>query len=163
VFKQISLYTISIVVLAFLQHFILSNVVILGASPDILAVFIAFVSVIIGQRTGTTFGFASGLIVGSLSGNIGLCALIGTVEGFIAGFFHVSEESHPTLTKKRRMFYSASATSIAGGNLLLALMNNPLALPLYFRIPSLVIVGTLMSMLLTVLMYQLALKKTMRD
>ncbi len=162
-FKKIFLSSISIVVLAFLQHFVFSNLVILGASPDILAVFIAFASVTIGQRTGTTFGFASGLIVGILSGNIGLSALIGTVEGFVAGFFHVSEESHPTLTKKRRMFYSASLTSIAIGNLLLALMNNPMALPLYYRIPSMVVIGTLMNIFLTVLMYQLALKKTMRD
>ncbi|NTV03072.1 MAG: rod shape-determining protein MreD [Chlorobiaceae bacterium] len=150
-------------VLAVIQHFIFSRVVILGASPDILAVFIAYVSVIIGQRTGIVFGFSAGLIAGFLSGNPGLAALIGTVEGFTAGFFHVSPDSHPTMVKKRRMFYSGAATSIAAGNLFQALLSNPLALPAWVRIPSMVILGTLSSMFLAVLIYQLALKRTLRD
>lgn len=151
------------VALAVIQHFIFSRVVILGASPDILAVFIAYVSVVIGQRTGTTFGFAAGLIAGFLSGNPGLAALIGTIEGFTAGYFHVSPDSHPTMVKKRRMFYSGTATSIAAGNMLQALLSNPLALPAWVRIPSMVILGTLSSMFLAVLIYQLALKRILRD
>ena len=151
------------VVLAVFQHFVFSRLVIFGASPDILAVFIAFVSVIIGQRTGTTYGFAAGLLAGFFSGNIGLAALVGTVEGFMAGFFHVPAESHATVVKKRRMFYSGTATSIATGNLLQALLDNPLAIPLYFRIPSMVVIGTLTSLFLAILIYQLVLKKTLRD
>jgi hypothetical protein len=150
-------------VLALLQHFIFSRLVILGASPDIMAVFIAYVSVIIGQRTGIIFGFASGLASGILSGDPGLAALIGTVEGFTAGFFHVSPESHPTIVKKRRMFYSGGATSIALGNLLHTLLSNPLALPAWVRIPSVLIIGTMSSMFLAVLIYQLALKKILKD
>lgn len=150
-------------VLALLQHFIFSRLVILGASPDILAVFIAFVSVFVGQRTGTTYGFAAGLIAGFLSGNIGLSALVGTVEGFTAGFFHVAEDSHSTSVKKRRMFYFASGTALVAGNLLQALLSDPLALPPYIRIPSMVVIGTMTSMVLTVLAYQLALKKFLRD
>ncbi|NTU69117.1 MAG: rod shape-determining protein MreD [Chlorobiaceae bacterium] len=151
------------VVLAILQHFIFSRLVILGASPDILAVFVAYVSVIIGQRTGIVFGFSAGLIAGFLSGNPGLAALIGTIEGFISGFFHVSPESHPTMVKKRRMFYFGAATSIAAGNFIQTLLSNPLALPAWVRIPSVLIIGTLMSMFLAVLIYQLALKKILRD
>ena len=151
------------IMLAILQHVIFSRVVILGASPDIMAVFIAYVSVIIGQRTGIVFGFSSGLISGLLSGNPGLAALIGTVEGFTAGFFHVSPESHPTMVKKRRMFYSGGATSIAAGNLIQTLLSNPLALPAWVRIPSVLVIGTASSMFLAVLIYQLALKKILRD
>ncbi|NTU91084.1 MAG: rod shape-determining protein MreD, partial [Chlorobiaceae bacterium] len=48
-------------------------------------------------------------------------------------------------------------------NLLFALLINPMAVPLYFRIPSLLVIGTLSSMVLTVLMYQLVLKKLQKD
>jgi rod shape-determining protein MreD len=163
VLKKYPFYTVSVIVLAIVQHFFVSKLVILGSSPDILGVFIAFTSVMLGQRTGTSYGFASGLFAGFLSGNLGLSALIGTIEGFVAGYFHVPEESHATSVKKRRMFYFASGTAIASGNLLLSLLTNPLAVPVYLRLPSLVIIGTLSSMLLTVLLYQLLLKKLQRD
>ena len=163
VLKKYPLYTVSLIVMAVLQHFAFSKLVIFGASPDILAVTITFASVILGQRTGTTFGFAAGLIAGFLSGNPGLFALVGTVEGFLAGYFHVPEDSHATSVKKRRMFYFASGTALVAGNLLLATLSNPLALPFYVRIPEMVIFGTMMSMILTVLMYQLALKRLLRD
>lgn len=161
--KKYPFYTISLIVLALVQHFVLSKLVVFGASPDILAVFIAFTSVMLGQRTGTTYGFGVGLFAGFLSGNLGLSALIGTVEGFVAGYYHVPEESYATTVKKRRMFYFASATALVAGNLLMALLNNPMAVALYIRIPALVIIGTLTSMLLTVLLYQLVLKKLQRD
>lgn len=150
-------------VLAILQHFLFSRLVILGASPDLLAVFVAYVSVIIGQRTGIIFGFSAGLLAGFLSGDPGLAALVGTLEGFIAGFFHVSPESHPTMVKKRRMFYFGAATAIAAGNLLHTLLSNPLALPAWLRIPSVMVIGTASSLFFAVLAYQLALKKILKD
>jgi len=151
------------VMLVLVQHFFVSRLVILHASPDILAVFIAFISMSIGQKTGTTYGFAAGLISGFLTGNIGLSALIGTVEGFSAGYFHVPDESHATWVKKRRKFYIAATTALLLGNLLQALLNDPLSLPLYVRLPEMVIIGTIMSMLLATLMYKLVLKKLLRD
>jgi len=163
VLKKYPFYTVSLIVLAIVQQFVVSKLVIFGATPDILAVFIAFTSVMLGQRTGTNYGFAAGLFLGFLSGNIGLSALVGTVEGFLAGYYHVPEESYATTVKKRRMFYFASATALVAGNLLFALLINPMAVPLYFRIPSLLVIGTLSSMVLTVLMYQLVLKKLQKD
>lgn len=150
-------------ILVLVQHFFISRLVILHASADILVVFIAFISMSIGQRTGTTYGFVSGLVMGLLSGNIGMSALIGTVEGFVAGFFHVPEESHATSVKKRRMYYGAGITALVSGNLLTALLNNPLSLPLYVRLLEIVILGTIMSMLLGALMYRFVLQKLLRD
>ncbi len=149
--------------LILVQHFFVSRLVILHASPDILAIFIAFVSMSIGQRTGTTYGFAAGLISGILTGNVGMSALIGTVEGFAAGFFHLPEESHATWIKKRRMFYIAATVALVSGNLLTALLNDPLSLPLYVRIPELVILGTIMSMILGTLIFHFVLRKLLRD
>lgn len=162
-FKKYPLYTVSIIVLAILQHFVFSKLVILNASPDLLCLIIALISMSLGQRTGTTYGFAAGLIMGFLSGNLGLSALVGTVEGFAAGFFHVPEDSHATSMHKKRMFYIASLTALLSGNILQALLNNPLSLPMYVRLPEMAILGTGMSMLIATLMYHLVLKKFMRD
>jgi rod shape-determining protein MreD len=163
VLKKYPFYTVTLAVLVLVQHFILSRVVIFGASPDLLAVFIAFASMMIGQRTGTTYGFAAGVFAGFLSGDIGLSALVGTIEGFTAGYFHVPEGSYATSTKKRRMFYYAALAALASGNLTLAIAADPMGIPLYLRLPSLVILGTGMSMALTVLAYRLVLKKLHRD
>ncbi|UWX57058.1 rod shape-determining protein MreD [Chlorobaculum sp. MV4-Y] len=157
------LYTIAVIILAFVQRFLVSKLLILHVSPDILAIFIAFISMSTGQRTGTNFGFGAGLVAGVLSGDLGLSALLGTAQGFVAGFFHVPQESHATSVKKKRMFYAASATALIAGNLLQSLLSDPLSLPLYVRIPETVILGTLMSMMLTVLLYHFALKKLLKD
>ena len=161
--KKYFLYIAIVVALAFTQRFLVSKLLVLNAAPDILAIFIAFISVTVGQRTGTNYGFGAGLIAGILSGNLGLSALVGTVQGFAAGFFHVPEESHATSVKKKRNFYAASVTALVAGYLLQSILSDPLALPLYVRIPESVIIGTLMSMVLTVLVYHFALKKLLKD
>jgi len=161
--KKYFLYIALAFILALAQRFLFSKLLILHASPDVLAIFIAYISVSAGQRTGVNYGFGTGLVAGMLSGNLGLSALIGTVQGFAAGFYHVPEESHATSVKKKRMFYAASLTALIVGNLLQSIMLDPLALPLYIRMPETVILGTLMSMTLTVLTYHFALKKLLRD
>lgn len=161
--KKYFLYITIAVVLAFLQRFLFSKLLVLHVSPDILAVFIAFISMSVGQRTGTSFGFAAGLLAGILSGNLGLSALVGTVEGFAAGFFHVPEESHATSVKKKRMFYFAALSALIVGNLLQSILCDPLSLPLYIRLPETLIIGTLMSMALAVLAFHFGLKKLLKD
>lgn len=150
-------------VLALMQHFVISRLLVLHTAPDLMALFIAFISVSVGQRTGTSYGFAAGLIGGFLSGNLGLEALIGTCEGFVAGYFHVPEESHATSTRKKRMFYSASVAALITGNALRSLLHDPLSLPLYIRLPEALILGPLMSMVFAVLSYHFVLKKLLRD
>ncbi|HHE33277.1 MAG TPA: rod shape-determining protein MreD [Chlorobaculum parvum] len=161
--KKVFLYTGFMLVLAFLQHFLVSKLVLWHTAPDLIPLFIAFISVTIGQRTGLSYGFASGIIVGFLSGHIGIEALIGTFEGFVTGFFHVPEESHATSTRKRRKFYMASTTALVTGYALRAFMSDPLSLPIYIRLPESIILGTLMSMIICVLAYHFALKKLLRD
>ncbi|ACF11011.1 rod shape-determining protein MreD [Chlorobaculum parvum NCIB 8327] len=161
--KKIFFYTAFMIVLAFVQHFLVSKLVLWHTAPDVMPLFIAFTAMSIGQRTGTSYGFAAGIISGFLSGSIGMEALIGTIEGFVAGFFHVPEESHATSTRKRRKFYMASAAALLTGNALRAIMSDPLSLPIYIRLPEALILGTLMSMIICVLAYHLALKKMLRD
>lgn len=151
------------IILAFVQHFAISRVLILHTAPDLPALFIAFISMSVGQRSGTSFGFAAGLLSGFLSGNIGLGGLVGSSQGLVAGFFQVPEESHATSIKKRRMYYAASATSIITGNTIHSLLSDPLALPLYVRLPEAIILGTLMSMPLAILIWHTGLKKMVKD
>lgn len=162
-FKKYPIYTAAAVALVLGQHFLFSKLVILYASPDILGVFIAFLSVTLGQRTGTTYGFFTGLFLGILSGNVGLCALAGTFTGFAAGFFHVPGDSHATTAKKRRMLYFGTGTGLVAGSLVQTLLSNPLALPAYVRIPATTGLGTLMGMLVVVATYRLILKNLMTD
>ncbi len=150
-------------VLAFMQHFAVSKLTLLYTAPDVMALFIAFMAMSVGQRTGISYGFAAGLISGLLSGSIGMEALIGTCEGFAASFFHVPEDSHATATRKRRKLYIASATALVTGNALRAIMSDPLSLPLYIRLPESIVLGTLTSMILCVLAYHFVLKQQFRD
>jgi rod shape-determining protein MreD len=155
VFKKYPLYTVFVLLAILVQHFVLSKLVILHVAPDLLTIVIAFVAI--------TVGFISGLLIGFLSGNPGLFALIGTVEGFVAGFFHVPEDSHATSVKKRRMFYLSALFALLSGNMLQAILNDPLSLPLFMRIVTLAGLGTLLSMLISVIMYYLLLKKILTD
>lgn len=145
------------------QHFFISKLIILHTSPDLSAIFIAFISMSVGQRSGTSFGFATGLISGFLTGNIGLGGLVGSSQGLVAGFFHVPEESHATSVKKKRMFYSASLAAVITGKTLYALLSDPLSLPLYLRLPEALILGSSMSMLLAIAAWHAGLKKTVKD
>lgn len=145
------------------QHFVISKLLILHTSPDLPAIFIAFLSMSVGQRTGTSVGFATGLISGLLTGNIGLGGLIGSSQGLIAGLFHVPEESYATSVKKKRMFYSASLAAIITGKSLNALFSDPLSLPLYLRLSESLILGSIVSMVLAVLVWHAGLKKMLKD
>jgi rod shape-determining protein MreD len=163
VIRKYPLYTVLMIVLCLVQHFVISRMVLLHAAPDLLAIFIAFVGMSIGQRTGTTYGFIAGLISGFLTGNIGMAALVGTVQGFVAGYSHVPDDSHATSTQKKRMFYLAVFTALLAGNTIQALLNNPLAQPLIIRILTLVVLTTLITMILSIGVYHLILKKKFTD
>lgn len=151
------------IILCLIQHFLVSRWVIFGATADILTIFTAFTSMTLGQRTGTTYGFAAGILTGFLTGNIGLSALARTIEGFSAGFFHVPEHSHATSVKKRRMLYLSVLTALVCGNIIQSILSNPLSLPLALRIVTLVVIGTALTMLPTVIVYHLFLKKILTD
>ena len=87
---------------ALLQEFGLTRLTLYNVSPDVITVFLAFLAVSAGQRASTSFGFAVGILTGILSGNMGLNMLSRTVEGFIAGYFHIPEDSHATAKQKKK-------------------------------------------------------------
>ena len=162
-FNKYIYYTISMVVLCLVQHFLMSRLVLFNATPDVLTIFIALASMSLGQKTGTTYGFVSGMIIGFLSGNIGLSALIRTIEGFVAGYCHVPESSHATSTQKKRMFYLATFIALVAGNFVRSVFANPLAQPFILRMAVLVVLVTAMTMIISIGAYHLILKKFLTD
>lgn len=146
-----------------LQVFGFSKLTLLGVSPDAVTVFLVFMSVFTGQRQGMTYGFAAGFVCGVLSGNMGIVLLTRTIEGFTAGYCHVPENSHATMTQKSRMLYLAVVLASFAGNLAFSLVVNPLGEPLLYRIFVSGALACMMNLLLTVTVFRLFLRKTLSE
>jgi rod shape-determining protein MreD len=145
------------------QVFGLSHLTLFTVSPDALSILLAFISVTIGQRTGTTFGFAAGVLTGLFSGNMGLSMLARTVEGFIAGYFHIPENSHATSKQKTKRLYGAAIAASFAANAVYAAGYNPLGLSPIYRIVVLGLLESLITLILAFIVNWLLLRKTLSD
>lgn len=148
-----------IAVLCAVQHYAVSRLAVFGVYPDIVTIFIAFAAMRHGQKQGTSYGFIAGIATGLLSGNIGLETLTKTIEGFVAGYFHISEDSHASSRQKRQMYYKGVFLASLFGRALYTLMANVLSLPVALHVTFSIGVGTLLTMIVAVLVYQVFLKK----
>lgn len=161
--KTFTLSLILLVAACLLQVFVFSRLTLFGVSPDAVTVFLAVIAVFTGQRTGMTYGFASGILCGLLSGNIGVSLLTRTIEGFVAGYCHVPEDSHATMTQKSRMLYLAVVLASFAGNLVFNLVKNPLGEPLLYRIIVSGALVCMMNLLVTVTVNRLILRKNLSE
>ncbi len=161
--KTLTLPIIILLAVSLLQVFGFSRLTLLGVSPDAVTVFLAFMSVFTGQRKGMTFGFAAGFLAGALSGNMGIVLLTRTIEGFTAGYCHVPENSHATMTQKSRMLYLGIVLATFAGNLVFSLVKNPLGEPLLYRVFVSGALACMMNLLLTVAVYRLFLRKSLSE
>jgi rod shape-determining protein MreD len=161
--RNVPLYTFILCVFILVQEFGLSHLSIFGVSPDLVTIFLAFIGVTIGQRTGMSFGFAAGIVTGILSGHMGLHMLARTFEGFIAGYFHIPEESHANKKQKMKRIYWSVVTAGFLANAVLASGYNPLGLSLPYRIMVLGGVESLLTLILAVILKLLFLKKSLAD
>ncbi|MGB0131254.1 rod shape-determining protein MreD [Chlorobium sp.] len=161
--KTLTLPIIILLAVTLLQVFGFSRLTLLGVSPDAVTVFLAFMSVFTGQRKGMTFGFAAGFLAGALSGNMGIVLLTRTIEGFTAGYCHVPENSHATMTQKSRMLYLGVVLASFTGNLVFSLAKNPLGEPLLYRVFVSGALACMMNLLLTIAIYRLFLRKTLSE
>ncbi len=150
-------------IIAMVQVFGLSRITILGVSPDIVTIFLALMAVLIGQKAGMSFGFLAGTITGLFSGNLGLHMLARTVEGFIAGFFHIPEQSHATARQKINRTYSAIVTAGFLANAISAAGYNPLGLSPLYRIVVLGALESLFTLILAIIANWLFLRKSLSD
>uniref|UniRef100_Q3ARE8 Uncharacterized protein n=1 Tax=Chlorobium chlorochromatii (strain CaD3) TaxID=340177 RepID=Q3ARE8_CHLCH len=145
------------------QEFALNRLTLFHAAPDMVTIGIAVLALLQGQKKSTTAGFIVGTIIGMISGNMGMAMLSRSVEGFIAGYFYEPEDSHATSHQIRRSFFFAILLSGFVANALLSLGDNPLALPLAYRLLATGIAEALMTYLLAWLLHWLFLKKLLAD
>ena len=148
---------------ALVQEFGLTRLTLFNVSPDVVTIFLAFLAVTVGKRSSTSFGFAVGILTGILSGNMGLNMLSRTVEGFIAGYFHIPEDSHATAKQKIRRFYSAIVIAGFCGNAVIASGYNPLGLLPAYRVIVLGLLEALFTIILAVILHWFFLKKSFVD
>ncbi len=161
--KKYSLYIGILFIVSLVQALGLSHLTLFNVSPDIVTIFIAFIAVTVGQKSGTSFGFVAGLITGILSGNMGLNMLARTIEGFIAGFFNTPENSHATSRQKSNRLYWALVTSGFCANTVLSVGYNPLALSPVYRIFVLGFLESLFTLILAVIITRLFLRQSLAD
>ncbi len=148
---------------ALVQEFGLNRLTFFTVSPDVVTIFLAFLAVTAGQRSSVSFGFATGILTGILSGNMGLNMLARTLEGFIAGYFHIPEDSHATAKQKTRRFYSAIVFAGFCGNAVIATGYNPLGLLPAYRIFVLGFLEALFTFTLAIILHWFFLKKSLAD
>lgn len=161
--RNIPIYIAILFVVCAVQVFGLSHLSFFNVSPDAISVFLAFISIIMGQRIGTTFGFAAGTLSGIFSGNLGLTMLAKTVESFIAGYFHIPENSHATAKQKSKRLYGAVVTGSFAAHAVFAAGYNPLNLSPLYRIVVLGLLASLFALILAVIVNWLLLRKTFSD
>ncbi|MBI5470855.1 MAG: rod shape-determining protein MreD [Ignavibacteriae bacterium] len=105
--RRIVSYTLLTVLLVAL-HSTLVNVISIGtAIPDVLLIWIVYISITSTQLNGTLAGFAIGLLVDLISGNdgmLGLSALTKAVAGFLAGYFYNENMTEQTLAGWKFVF-----------------------------------------------------------
>lgn len=161
--KKYPLYIGILFIVALVQEFGLSHLTLFDVSPDIITIFIAVISVTVGQKSGTSLGFMAGLLSGILSGNMGLNMLARTVEGFIAGFFNIPAGSHATATQKTKRIYLAIVTAGFCANSVLAAGYNPLAISPVYRIFVLGVIESVLTLILAVIVTRLFLRQSLAD
>ena len=139
----------------------MNRLALFNVSADIITIFIAFIAIIAGQKTSTTFGFAAGIFSGLVSGNMGLSMLSRTIEGLVAGYFHISEDNHPTTRQINTRFFSATVISGFCANAVMDTGYNPLGLPFLHRIVVLGLAESFFTLILAVILHWLFLKKAL--
>ncbi len=158
-FKHTIINSLLLIVLCIVQQYAVSRLVIFGVFPDIVTIFITFTAIRYGQKQGTTNGFMAGLVTGILSGNMGIEALTKTIEGFVAGYFHIPEDSHASSRQKKQLYYKGVLMASLTGRILYTLMVNVLALPTTWHMAYSIGVATLLTMIVSVFAYQLFFRK----
>lgn len=161
--KKYPLLLFILLLVVLVQEFGFSHLLLLEVFPDAITILLAFIGVLKGQKSSTSFGFASGLIIGLLSGNFGINMLSRATGGYLAGFFHSPEDSHATEKQKNKRFYGAVITSVFFTNAVMVSVYNPLGNPVAYRIITLGLLQALMTSILAFIVRQLFLRKSFAD
>ncbi|HCD36971.1 hypothetical protein [Chlorobium phaeovibrioides] len=146
-----------------MQVFLMPNLSILHVSPDALAVLVGFTAISAGRNTSMLTGFIGGMLMGILTGQMGLLMLAGTIGGFMAALFQIPEECHATQSLKTRRFFLASTLCSFTSSTIMTAGLNPLALSPAYRIAVLGGIGAILTLLLAIAARFLFMKKSFAD
>ncbi len=147
--------------IASLQQLGIARLAIFGVSPDLVTIYLAMTAIRSGQKTATSFGFFGGIFMGFLGSNMGLEALTKTIEGFLAGYFFIPEDSHATYRKKMMLFYKGVLYASIVGKTIYTLLAHWLSLPAPPNILLATALGTLLTMTIAVAVYQFYFKQVL--
>lgn len=84
-------YALAGLVIVALQWLVLGRLEIWGAYPDAVLLFVAWLGLRYGRRSGAVSGFVFGLIMDALYGTWGIQAFVKTLVGFLVGLFPANE------------------------------------------------------------------------
>lgn len=144
-----------LLLLCIVQQQLVSAMTLFGALPDVVTVFIAFLAIRYGQIQGTTYGFVAGLVTGILGGNAGIETLSRTIEGFVAGYFHIPGDSPASRERKKKIFYKGVFLACLVGRLPVVLSANALFPPSIPQTFLTIGLATLFTMIVAIFAYHL--------
>ena len=81
-----------------LQWLVFDRLAILGAKPDLVLLFVAYIGLQYGRLPGAIAGFGSGILLGVVYGTWGVHMLLKTLMGFVVGQFKSENLSPAYLT-----------------------------------------------------------------
>lgn len=99
-----------------LQWLVLGRLRIFGSYPDVVLLYVAWLGLRQGRRTGSIFGFAFGALMDAAYGTWGIHMFVKTLVGFLVGQFPVDERESLRLQPQQAFL----------GGLVVALVHNGL-------------------------------------
>ena len=104
-----------------LQWLVFDRLAILGAKPDLVLLFVAYIGLQYGRLPGAIAGFGSGILLGVVYGTWGVHMLLKTLMGFVVGQFK-SENLSPAYLTPMTAAVGALAMTLIHNGLLAVIM-----------------------------------------
>ena len=104
-----------------LQWLILGRLRLLGAYPDVVLLYVAWLGLRHGRLVGSVSGFAMGFLIDAIYGTWGIHTFVKTLVGFLVGLFPASERE-TLLILPRQAFLGALVIALLHNGLIVLLM-----------------------------------------
>ena len=118
-------YALAGLVILAVQWLILGRLMIWGTYPDAVLLFVAWLGLRYGRRSGAVSGFTLGLLMDALYGTWGIQAFVKTLVGFLVGLFPANERETLLILPQQAFI----------GSFVIALLHNGL-LVIFLAIPE---------------------------
>jgi len=148
------IYAGILLVLALIQKFLFNKLAVYGLVPDVVLIFVIFLSRREGQLFGTAAGFLCGLVTDLVLGTLGVGSFSKTAAGFTAGYFEKKESRNEEL----QFLICVAVTSLVH-NFCYTLIANGGSVPFIKLILLYTLLGSVYNLLLAYLAYHLVLRR----